>query len=109
MRELQGRGKNVSILCVRYDNNRNNAFSFETENNISKEVVAFISAIKEATTFRSSASEYIMVFNERDEAEAAIDCIQDRFDKPWGNDKFRMLHLELYFMEIGRASCRERV
>ena len=81
MRELQGRGKNVSILCVRYDNNRNNAFSFETENNISKEVVAFISAIKEATTFRSSASEYIMVSNERDEAEAAIDCIQDRFDK----------------------------
>lgn len=98
MRELQGRGKNVSILCVRYDNNRNNAFSFETENNISKEVVAFISGIKEATTFRSSASEYIMVFNERDEAEAAIDCIQDRFDKPWGNDKFRMLPLELYFM-----------
>ena len=52
MRELQGRGKNVSILCVRYDNNRNNAFSFETENNISKEVVAFISAIKRGYNFQ---------------------------------------------------------
>lgn len=99
MRELQGRMKDVSILCVRYDNNRNNAFSFETENNISKEVVTFISGIDGATTFRSSASEYIMVFDERNEAEEAIECIQKRFDRPWGNDKFRMLPLELYFME----------
>lgn len=106
MRDIYGRKKNVSIVCVRYDNNRNSTFSFELENNIAAEVVKYIAAIPKAHTFRSSTSEFILVFDEVEDAHNAISRITERFEKPWGKDNMRMLLLEIYCVETTRCVKR---
>ena len=99
MKELQGRMRDVSVLCVRYDNNRNSIFSYEIENNIAMEVVDYIAGTPKATTFRSSTSEFILVFDNVEDAHKGIKRIADRFDMPWGVDNMRMLPLEMYCIE----------
>lgn len=99
VKELQGRMKDVSIVCVRYDNNRNTIFSFEIENSIAREVVDFISDTENAITFRSSASEFILVFDNEEMAKHGIDKISKRFEQPWGKENLRMLPIDIYFLE----------
>lgn len=99
MRQKMARGKDVSVLCVRYDSNRNSGFSYETESGIAHEVASFISAIPKAIVFRSSSSEFVLVFEKKKYSSDAIRYIEERFSKPWGSDNVRMLPLEMYCME----------
>lgn len=98
MKELQGRKTNVSIVCARYDNN-SSAVSFKNENGIAAEVVDFMENLPHAIVFRSSASEFILVFENGDYASTALRCIQQRFEKPWGVESMHMLPYEVYYME----------
>ncbi len=99
MREIQVQGKQVSVLCITYDNNRSGTSTFEMEKEISGEVVDFISSTPNSFSFRSSANEFLLVFDKIEDGKAAIARTSERFSSGWGNNRFRMLAVDWYFLE----------
>ena len=99
MKEIQGKGNQVSVLCINYDNNRNGTSTFETEREISREVAEFISSTPNAYAFRSSANEFLLVFDRIEDGKAAIARTSERFSFGWGENRIRMLAVDWYFLE----------
>lgn len=98
MKEAYGQDKDVSIVCIRYGGNGNDFFSSEMEKSIFFEVVSFIKNLPDNYVFRSSANEYLLVFENADCAEKTIGILERRFDKPWGKDNMTMLFGEIYYL-----------
>lgn len=94
MRQLQGMGQDVSVLCVKYDNNRNGSMSYDTEKALMMQIVNFIFEIPNSIVFRSSATEFLLVFEKKEDAKAAIARIEDRFERPWGDVEYRMIPID---------------
>ena len=69
MKEAYGQGNDVSIVCIRYGSNENDFFTREMEKSIFYEVVSFINKLTDNYVFRSSANEYLLVFENTDSAE----------------------------------------
>lgn len=68
------------------------------EKSIFYEVVSFINKLPDNYVFRSSANEYLLVFENTDSAEKTIGILERRFDKPWGGDNMTMLFGEIYYL-----------
>lgn len=98
MKEAYGQGNDVSIVCIRYGSNENDFFTREMEKSIFYEVVSFINKLPDNYVFRSSANEYLLVFENTDCAEKTIGILERRFDKPWGGDNMTMLFGEIYYL-----------
>lgn len=98
MKEAYGQGNDVSIVCIRYGSNGNDFFTREMEKSIFDEVVSFINKLPDNYVFRSSANEYLLVFDNTDCAEKTIAILERRFDKPWGGDNMTMLFGEIYYL-----------
>ena len=96
MKEAYGQGNDVSIVCIRYGSN--DFFTREMEKSIFYEVVSFINKLTDNYVFRSSANEYLLVFENTDCAEKTIGILERRFDKPWGSDNMTMLFGEIYYL-----------
>ena len=62
MRQLQGMRQDVSVLCVKYDNNRNGSMSYDTEKALMMQIVNFIFETPNSIVFRSSATEFFFFF-----------------------------------------------
>lgn len=99
MRQLQGMGEDVSVLCVRYDNNRNGSMSYDIEKALMMEIVNFMYETPNSIVFRSSATEFILIFEHQEDSKAAIARIEDRFERPWGDIEFRMFTIEWALIE----------
>ena len=100
MKEAYGQGNDVSIVCIRYGSNENDFFTREMEKSIFYEVVSFINKLTDNYVFRSSANEYLLVFENTDSAEKTIGILERRFDKPWGGDNMTMLFGEIYYLSL---------
>ena len=98
MKEAYGQGNDVSIVCIRYGSNEKDFFTREMEKSIFYEVVSFINKLPDNYVFRSSANEYLLVFENTDCAEKTIGILERRFDKPWGGDNMTMLFGEIYYL-----------
>lgn len=99
MRQLQGMEQDVSILCVKYDNNRNGSMSYDTERALMMQIVSFIHETPNSIVFRSSATEFLLVFDKKEDAKAAIARIEDRFERPWGDIEYRMIAVDWALIE----------
>lgn len=97
--QMQDMNKDISLVSVVYDSNRNGALAFENEIEIMDEIVEFMEAIPRAQVFRSSATEYILVFDNLEDAKSAIDRVQKRFRVPWGEVSRRMISVDWYLLE----------
>lgn len=99
MRQLQGMGEDVSVLCIRYDNNRNGSMSYDIEKALMMEIVNFMYETPNSIVFRSSVTEFILIFEHKEDSKAAIARIEDRFEHPWGDIEFRMFTIEWALIE----------
>ena len=102
MRQAQITKNEQSILCISYDNNSHGSVSYEVEREIYRQLTQFMAEIPKSTVFRSSSTEFLLVFDEEEYAEAAIKLIEKRFEKPWGGT-YRTLAYDWYYLETTRS------
>ena len=102
MRQTQITKNEQSILCISYDNNSHGSVSYEVEREIYRQLTEFMADIPRSTVFRSSTTEFLLVFDEEEYAEAAIKLIEKRFEKPWGGS-YRTLTYDWYYLETTRS------
>lgn len=102
MRQTQITKNEQSVLCISYDNNSHGSVSYEVEREIYRQLTEFMADIPRSTVFRSSTTEFLLVFDEEEYAEAAIKLIEKRFEKPWGGS-YRTLTYDWYYLETTRS------
>lgn len=97
MRQLKGHRRDVSVVLVSYDTNRNGRMSYDVEKQVMMEIVEFINTTPMSVVFRSSSTEFILVFDKKEDASAAIARVNDRFERSWG-DEYKMIVADWYFL-----------
>ena len=93
------RGKDMSIICITYDRMSESTLSMESDREVLQEVVYFLEEIPESEVFRSSTSEFIIVFSEKELAIEALEKIKNRFRIAWGTKSKRILSMDWYLIE----------
>lgn len=99
MRQLQGNKKDVSLVLIAYESNRNGNMSYEMEKMVTHQIVDFLSGLDNVVIFRNSTNEFVLLFETQSEATDNLEIIKERFKKPWGLDQLRMITLEWYYIE----------
>lgn len=99
LKQMQGKNQDVSIICVIYDNNHNGVMSYELEKMVNHQIINFFESIPNSIVFGISDYDFVLVFNEKTEAEMALAMIDKRFNMPWGADHMRMITEECFFLE----------
>lgn len=84
--ELYGKRKDFSLLSLIFSRSRISNMAAEEEQQIRMEVIRFILNIKEAFAFKNAEDEIIMLFRDREKAEACREMLKRRFEFGWGEE-----------------------
>lgn len=79
------------LLGLNYSLGAGDNISSDSENSIQKEIATYLLSIPSAEVFRTGESDYVIVFEEPQEAERVLKNMIVRFERPWGKDNIRMV------------------
>lgn len=97
LQKLSGMDKDFSMITISIEGMRfiNENFGVRNGNVVLKQIADYLSEIKGCKVFRTSESEFILIFEDSLLVENAADCIMRRFEEPW-NIKEVNFNLQVY-------------
>ena len=110
LKQIYGKERRYAVLSLFFDYSLDKSNLGETEDEISVDVIHYLSEIEDALLFKYSEDEMVLIFDDIKKAVGSVEMLQSRFESGWGKDDAIVLHpFRIFLPDIRMARSAKDV